>query len=414
MGKIYNLFEQSIDEAFIGKTDTLLQVEEQFNIMKKTLKRGQDLNSRPEVQKLNRLIEKQFGMDIFSLRIDASNVVNAYTEIIATKFDIGLENDIRKLVEGSQDSGYRFKKNNHLCIVTTIYLGLILKENMSGEELTGVLLHELGHNFADALDDKIRLANKKITKNYYNYLIWRASTIFGRKYKKELEKNTSKAASKESEKESRKNVLRGWIRGLAAIKYNFNSFCGEVLGRLASAGYSKVEVTNNEKKNKGKEASESADRRNEVFADKFCAVYGYANAQARALYKIDTNESKAYKFIDKISKSINDNFEQLIQNYYLYDEHPQTIQRVNAMMNTLKAELAKEDLDPTVKKVLEDQLNQMNEFIKEITVATKNDTEREAVRKAFYKTVNENAPDAMAKALEDEIEKALDEGLKKL
>ena len=55
----------------------------------------------------------------------------------------------------------------------------------------------------------------------------------------------------------------------------------------------------------------------------------------------------------------------------------------------------------------------MNEFIKEITVATKNDTEREAVRKAFYKTVNENAPDAMAKALEDEIEKALDEGLKK-
>ena len=91
---------------------------------------------------------------------------------------------------------------------------MILKENVTPEELTGCLLHEIGHNFADCLDNTIRLANRKIIKDYYNYLIWKASVIFGRKYKKELEKNTSKYQTKEAEKQSKENKFRGWIKGV--------------------------------------------------------------------------------------------------------------------------------------------------------------------------------------------------------
>ncbi len=415
MGDYINLFEQTISEAYIGKTDTLLQVEEQFNIMKSTLKRGQDINAREEVQKLNRLIEKQFGMDVFSLRIDQSNQINAYTEVIGTKFDLALEQNLKNLIIGSQDLGYRFKPNNKVCVITTIYLGLIMNPDITGEELTGCLLHEIGHNFADCLDENIRLANKKITRQYYEYLIWKASLLFGRrKAKKELQQNTSEYQSKESEKQQKNKTFRGWLKGLAAIKYNFKAFTSEVLGRLAMAAYQPKKMTKKEAKEAEEKVLKSTDRRNEVFADKFAAVYGYGTAQASILYKMETTQSSAAKFIDKFfGKGINDTVDQIFQNYYLYDPHPQVVQRVNAMIKTLKNELSKEDLDPKVKQIIKTQLDEMEKIIQEITTATKNDTEREAVRKAFYKAVNENSPDAVTEEFEKEIEKELDEGLRK-
>ena len=103
MDDYITFFEQApIDEAYIGKTDILLQVEEQFGIIKNTLKKGQDFNSKPEVQKLNRLIEKQFGMDIFCLYIEDKNEMDAATDTIGTKFDLALKHEMRDFVVGSQ------------------------------------------------------------------------------------------------------------------------------------------------------------------------------------------------------------------------------------------------------------------------------------------------------------------------
>ena len=417
METLYNLFEQSIDEAYVGKTDTLKEIENQFAVIKSTIKAGQDINAKPEVQKLNRLVEKQFGMEIFSLRVEQKSGLDAYTNVIASKFDIGLEMDMKKLVVGSPESGYRFRTNNNLCLVTTFSLGLLTKPEITGEELTGILLHEIGHNFADCLDNQIRLDNKKTIKNYYQYLILKASILFGRRYKKELERNTNEYERKNTkEKVNKESKIRGWIRGLASLKYNFKSFCGNILMKLMCVAMkprqlSQADVSNAEKQTKIKTNS---GRKNEVFADKFAAVYGYGLAITKGLYKMDTHEDKASKFIAKVfSDKLNENFEMLCQDYFLYDVHPHTIQRANAICNTLRAELNKEDLDPKVKEVLTKQLDEMEQYIKKITTAIKNEPERQAVRKAFYKTVNELSPDALAKELEDEIEKELDEGLQK-
>lgn len=416
MEKVYNLFEQTIDEAYVGKTDTLKEIENQFALVKDACKTSQDNNAKPEVQKLNRLIEKQFGMDIFSLRIDPKGTINAYTNVIASRFDIGLESDMRKLVVGSPDSGYRFKPNNNLCIVTTFYLGLLKVENITGEELTAILLHEIGHNFADCLDNQIRLANKKMIKSYYQWLIMKASIIFGRRYKKELEKNTNEYERKNTEKINKGSKIKSWLKGLAALKYNFNSFCNTILTKLVYVAFKPKELSKAEVEKAEKQTGIKKDpgRKNEVFADKFAAVYGYGMELTKGLYKMETNNDKASKFIAKVfSDKINENFEMLCQDYFLYDVHPHLIQRANAVCHTLRAELEKEDLDPRVKDVLSKQLGELEGFIKQLTTAIKNEPERQAVRKAFYKAVNELSPDAVTKELEEEIEKELDEGLKK-
>ena len=341
-----NLFEQSIDEAYIGKTDKLLEIEKQFDLIKNNIKNGQDINSRPEVQKLNRLVEEQFGMEIFSLRIESINEINAFTKVIGTKFDIALESKMKDLIIGSQESGYKFKANNHICMVTEFNLGLIKSPNVTSEGLTAILLHEIGHNFADCLDETIKIYNKKITKAYYNYLVWKASVIFGRKYKKQLKVNTNAYESKQSQKQQKSSRIRGWIKGLISLKYNFKLFCGEILNRLIYAGFKPENISDKEKKKLEDKNNKNVDRRNEVFADKFAAVYGYGIALPKALYGMESSmsQTKAARFIDKVfGNTINDHFEELLQNYYLYDPHPHTIQRTNSCIRTLKDELEKED-----------------------------------------------------------------------
>lgn len=410
-----NLFEQSIEEAYIGKTDTLLEIEKQFEEIKRNCKTGRDNSSSPEVQKLNRLVEKQFGMEIFCLKIETTGTNDCFTNNLGIYFDIIFNNRLKSLVTGSQDTGYRFKPNNHICVMTTMKLSFI-KSNLTSEQLTGFLLHEIGHNFALFLDDKIRLANRKLTKSYYDYCVWRASLIFGRKYRKKLDKFTNKETSKEAQKLQKHSVVRGWLKGLASLKYNFTSFCKQILGLLASASYVPANMSPDQKKEMEDEIKVNIDRKDEVFADKFAAVYGYANDISKGLYKADLNDldSKATRFVDKVfGQDIVTNFEALMSNYYLYDPHPHTIQRANSMIKTLKAELEKEDLDPKVKAAIKSQISQVEQFINEITTATKNESEREAVRKAFYKTVSEDSPDSLATELEKEIERELDEGLKK-
>lgn len=415
MNDYITFFEQApINEAYIGKTDILLKVEDQFGIMKKTLKKGQDINSKPEVQKLNRLIEEQFGMNIFCLNIDQTNDTNVDTIPIATRFDVGVENDMRTLVVGSQESGFKFKKGNNLCIIVNMSLSLILDPETTPAELTAAILHEIGHNFADCLDNSIRLDTQKYTSNYYNYLVWRASVKHGRKYRKKLEEKTNKHSIEIAKKETKSNIIRGWIRRLSGFKYDFKEFCKEVKKIKEQPKFNQEDLSDNAKKSAHENMKRNIDRKNEVFADKFSAVYGYAQYQVSGLFKADIHKSKAYNFVEKYyGQEVTKNLDNIMQNYYLFDEHPATIQRANSMMNTLKAELQKEDLDPKLKEMLKKNIDELDKAIKEITTATKNEDERQAVRKAFYKTVNKEAPDALAKDLEDEIDRELDEGLKK-
>ena len=51
-----------INEAYVGKTETLLEIEDAVNKIRSNCKKFTDMNKSKEVQRLNRLFEKQFGM----------------------------------------------------------------------------------------------------------------------------------------------------------------------------------------------------------------------------------------------------------------------------------------------------------------------------------------------------------------
>ena len=59
-----------VNEAYIEKTPILLEIEKQIGKIRAIYdSRYKDINNSPEVVELNRLFEKQFGMDIFALHL---------------------------------------------------------------------------------------------------------------------------------------------------------------------------------------------------------------------------------------------------------------------------------------------------------------------------------------------------------
>ena len=164
---------QIVNEAYFGKTDTLMKIEQQIGIIRQNaLKKLSDINRSPEVQKLNRLFEKQFGMEVFALHVERSEMINADTISIATRFDVAFKDDIRKKVAASKSKGYYFTPGNNLCIICNVYLGLLKCESLTDEEIVAVILHELGHNFADAVSDTVAIDNYNYTRSYYQSLIY--------------------------------------------------------------------------------------------------------------------------------------------------------------------------------------------------------------------------------------------------
>ncbi len=115
-----------LSEAYIGKTDTLLEMENAIGkIRERALRKFTDINKSPEVLHFNRLMEKQFGMDCYALYIDQSDTINAYTEAVGARLDIALKDNISDWVEGDRQGGYRWKSGNQLCIMACIYLGML-------------------------------------------------------------------------------------------------------------------------------------------------------------------------------------------------------------------------------------------------------------------------------------------------
>ena len=97
----------SFNEAYIGKTPTLLEAEKQIGIIRESIDDFKDCNKLPCVLAFNRLMEKQFGMEVFALNIDQSNTVNAWTMPLGIRFDIALKMNASKLVTGSTKDGFK-------------------------------------------------------------------------------------------------------------------------------------------------------------------------------------------------------------------------------------------------------------------------------------------------------------------
>ena len=407
---IINYKYMLLNEAYFGKTETLLEIEKQIGVIRSSIKKFTDINRSKEVLALNRLFEKQFGMEVFSLHIEQENTINAYTIPVAVNFDIAFNEILSRKVEASQKTGYRFKNGNNLCIICNIYMGLLCNKNFTDAEILAVILHELGHNFADALNKEIEVANKSNARAMIGIMIINCIISFGLAIPGEVAyyiSNTNKY-KKKVESKTKQRRIHGLFKGVKATCVDFAQYLDEISSRLLY-GLLGTSYTNDPETQK--KVKRSYSRQNEVIADKFAGIYGYGPEQASALLKMGKEPSRAKEFVDKIpgiGKQANDAFEAIFREIYKFDCHPNVIQRINEEIKTLKYELDKSDLDPKLIKAMKEQVKQLEKLKDEAMKVSKDLPESEQERAAFFAKVNEEDPDALDQDLEDYINRAFD------
>ena len=407
-----------ITEAYFGKLPFLLEVEKAVHELRKpeNLNRFKDLNASAPVQRINRLMEQGFGMEVFSFQIEHNDVINAYTSPVAIRYDIALNANIDQMVYVTQSEGYRFKPNNNICIICTMYMGL-LNSNLTDAEIVAVMLHEIGHNFADAIYKDIRLDNKEFAKSIYQtYItmaIMQAFTLhFGNAINiinQWSKKNNNSANLAKKYKKLKYNPIRGIGKAIGSKVHDFKDFCREVVDRYF--GYNKLKriVDQYEIYGVDRDVKKSLDRQNELIADKFAGIYGYGPEQGSGLLKMEEVRSKASKFVDKLpgGKDRNNRYNQVVMSLDKYDEHPHIIQRINAEINVLKYELNK-GCDPKYEAMIKDQIAQLEQLKITATTIIKDFTQNQKARALYNAYINQQEPDAVDVEIEDRINDALD------
>lgn len=418
----YNEFEY-LSEAYIGKTKTLLEIEEQVGVVReKALKKFTDINKSPEVLKLNRLVEKQFGMDCFCLSIIQEDSTNAFTEVVQGRFDIAFARNISKYVEGNNVNGFRWKKGNGLCIDVSIYLGVLRDETFTNAEIVAILLHEIGHNFADAIYDDIKYANtyamycEGLFLIYYSIYMLILSIIDGELGTGPLQRYLSQVNSYRMAKGKSKfyNIFRGFINGWNGTRQDIMNFISGVITRVIYSGKLYKRYKDSLDMMGYKElVKKSTGRQNEVIADKFAGIYGYGPEQASALLKLTDRKSYAEIFMERSSifAKFNEAFKLATLDINNYDVHPHNIQRAYEEIKLLERELKKADCDPKKKEIIQNQIDQIKEIINETIKVRKNTNNYEKQKAAYYKLINDKYPDAITDELENKIEEALDKAL---
>lgn len=421
---VYRYRDESIfNEAYIGKTQTLLDIEAKINELRtKNLKFYSNISQSGLVLAINRLFEKQFGMDTFALQIDSTTTFNAYTMVFARAFDIqNSYDDLSKMVTGTMNEGFRFKEGNPFCIVVNISYGLLASKKFTDAEILAIILHEIGHNFADCLYGRIRIANRDLIKAYEQWLasqavlmgILSALTLglclpFYFKIKQQQKEFTN--SDKKIKYTKKHSKLAGLIKGLKGKHKDREAFIGEILARMGGGNGMRNSMRAGGEQAKQR-AKNSINRQNEVIADKFAGIYGYGPEIARALTHLSFHETEAAKTMRKLGggfKKASRDFNDAWRHVTEFDEHPALVQRINEEIKLLEREIAKEDVDSKLKKVMMEQLADLKKILDDISDTSKKLNKDDKAETAYNAYIRDELPDAVEDEIEDEIEEALD------
>ena len=368
-------------------------------------------------------------MDIFALHMINENQINAYTCVIGLKFDI-YKNDFSQYLIADRKDGYRFKPNNNFCISANVYYGLLANPDLTDAEIVAIILHEIGHNFSSFLDNKIRIANKEMLDNfvaiYAMRIIVRVLTLRFKKAAKELydaidtynylqNKKHVKAAKKDQENGERKAYAK--YQAMKGIYRDFRDVLSDVLYKtnifkMMKAKFRRKIYVDPYKRTRAQAAKVSIDRRDEIIADKFAAVYGYGPELGSGLRKMSLYKSRDTEIIESIpvfGKKICDFWTKLYYDINEFDCHPHSVQRINECIKTLEDELQQKDMDPKLKGAIQEQIKIMKNQIEDV----KKNVDETNVKSVYAAYVANKLPDATTKKIEDEINKEFNDALKK-
>lgn len=331
----------------------------------------------PLLMKYNREMEEEFGFGVFALSIDPSIQYNACTMPIGMKFDTDpIKNPVQKT-----KNGYKFKKEaNYACIVN-ISAGILFNPKFTDREVMAIILHEVGHNFAGAVNGAIGLfegIHRTITlliviilfvlNPVIGLVLWAKLSNSGNKWLIDFSKQIRKEYP---------NLVH-FLDALGKILNNILDVLGEInfIQSILVGPGACMNAIFNYLKNKGQSLIFNPvallqfiyGYPHEKFADGFPALYGYGPDLSSGLAKFTTSN---YGLMSQDWVEEHAPLVAALRNIILlpvtiivhtFDEHPIAIERAASNIRLLREEL--KHCDPKMRKRIDHDIKLMDEDIK--------------------------------------------------
>lgn len=328
------------------------------------------INSDPIVRKISEIIRDIFGFNSFQLTIDHSKTPNAYTAPISSKIDKW--NYKKKIKKSSK--GIKFTPDADVNTMAVITAGLLLNNKFTSREITAILLHEIGHNFSDSINETLGVFScfKKILliPSMYNPLNW--TNLL----------NSARGGATTFNNYMRKNCpdLVTAFNCLKVFKNNIDFVVFNVLDALrvfpGVALYTTVIAFANLIKKIGYDPVNFImniicnffGKEDEYMSDSFPALYGYGPDLSSALLKIDRHNNTAVAEMFKSTESGAMWYAFFVESVdfitaLISDNHPTTAKRLLNILNTLEQELTKDYIDPKMKKATQQEIKEIKKLI---------------------------------------------------
>lgn len=373
---IYNI--ESIREVYFGENQ-IKKLQEQFTLFRarcfKERKFTKKENTYDELFKFNRMVESVFGFETFALQIDMGDYENAFTLPLSNKLDL---NRTDKKVQYSKNHMKFNKDAGYSCLVVITY-GLLINERYTDRELFAIILHEIGHNFSEAINKTGTLFGN-INKAFVVYDII-VSTILS------VLSSPQYISRVSGDILSSTNTLQKFILNVQekiAKDYptfiivsdaleRFTNVILNIIGSIISKLNLLIIIANPViyikkilsiliKYNPLELILVYFGYKEEKSADTFVTMYGYATDLSSALYKLNYRDCSDRKHIPYLTHLINIMNLPIMILVSPIESHPETMTRINEQVKYLEKELEQGDIDPNMKKHIRKQIKEMNKI----------------------------------------------------
>ena len=370
-----------IQEAYFGKTPGIMKCYNAFSKFRSKyvglMSYRPTINTDDDLINFNRAMEEEFGFSLFELYVINSTQMNAYTRYItATHF----ENP--KAALRRTKTGIKYAPEAKLTCIVSIYTGLLLRPEFTDAEVFAIILHEVGHNFQEALSDSITALT--VGGTVMNYLLAILNMLFGSydtlvvllkdQFFGQLVKTINILGAKLSRDKGAIGAVVGWCSTFKnAISDTVSTLGQAAAGLIPFTGLlAALQQLPSLAINRLINPSMAAARiTGEYSADSFPVMYGFGAEMASGLQKMG-NARGTLGFADKaIENSFLNSYYQfnLLPLYVvtgIFDEHPTTLARVKNIVEKSVHELKSQEIDPKLKKQLLAEAKQCQDTFNDI------------------------------------------------
>lgn len=395
MGVFFNSYTtlkeetEILNEVYFGKKSRILEMEKIIGRIRAdtNIFMSGKANSNPLVLQFNRLMEEEFGFECFSLYILQMHMTNAMTMPVANKLDVW---DEHKHIYSTTKEGFKFDKSAGYSTFVMVTTGVLGNDNFTDGEIMALVLHEVGHSFANAISGtscSFGFARKGLTALLYISQV--ISSIFMPLAIPAtivtsflvFNKGIKKIAEFVNKQNKRNGPIWKIFNFMQDIRSIITTFSIEV--NQINALLNPLAVMMNKSINLIYRVSNPWNLirslmgyNDEKVSDNFATMYGYGPELASGMRKIDNEQMGlisrkiAYDIpiIGHMYRIMEIPFEFL---GHPFECHPQSAERVADQLRYMENELKRGDIDPKMKKIIQQQIEQCKDELDELTNANK-------------------------------------------